>query len=101
LGERGASVVVQVLDKADRAVADIRVILLADPADLGDDARGSWLHPRAFRQRGVTSRLGNIRFTGVPPGRIIARIKAADGTAEQRAVVSSGQELQITLRKLW
>ena len=92
---------VQVLDKADRAVADIRVILLADPAGLGAEARGSWLHPRAFRQRGVTSRLGNIRFTGVPPGRIIARIKTADGAAEQRAVVSAGQELQITLRKLW
>ena len=63
------------------------------------DARGSWLHHRAFRQQRVTSRLGNVRFTGVPPGRIIARIKAADGTThtEQRALVASNQELQITL----
>ena len=34
-------------------------------------------------------------------GRIIARIKTADGTTEQRAVVSSGQELDIALRMLW
>jgi hypothetical protein len=89
------------LDKADLAVSGVKVMLLADPAGLGANTRGSWLHHQAFRQQGVTSRLRNIRFTGVPPGRIIARIKAADGTAEQRAVVSSGQELQITLRKLW
>lgn len=101
LGERGAVVVVHVLDKADTAASDVRVMLLADPAGVGADARGSWLHHRAFRQRGFTSRMGNVRFTGVPPGRIIARIKTADGTTEQRAVVSSGQELQVTLRMLW
>lgn len=101
LGERGAVVVVHVLDKADTAASDVRVMLLADPSGVGDDARGSWLHHRAFRQRGFTSRLGNVRFTGVPPGRIIARIKTVDGTTEQRAVVSSGQELNITLRILW
>ena len=74
--------------------------LLADPAGLGAESRGSWLHPRAFRQQGVTSRLGNLRFRGVPPGRIIVRVKAARGTAEQRVVVSEGQELRITLRIL-
>ncbi|MDE2962658.1 MAG: carboxypeptidase-like regulatory domain-containing protein [Acidobacteriota bacterium] len=101
LGERGAVVVVNVLDKADTAVSDVRVMLLADPAGVGADARGSWLHHRAFRQKGFTSNMGNVRFTGVPPGRIIARIKTADGATEQRAVVSSGQELDITLRMLW
>ena len=101
LAKRGAVVVVQVLDKADTAASDVRVILLADPAGVDADARGSWLHHRAFRQRGFTSSMGNVRFTGVPPGRIIARIKTADGTTEQRAVVSSGQELQVTLRMLW
>ena len=98
LGERGAVVVVQVLDTADRAVADVGVILLADPAGVGADARGSWLHHRAFRQNGFTSSMGNVRFSGVPPGRIIARINTADGVTEQRAVVSSGQELDVTLR---
>ena len=101
LGERGAVVVVQVLDKADMAASDVRVVLLADPAGLGTDTRGSWLHHRAFRQRGLTSSLGNVRFTGVPPGRIITRIKTADGTTQQRSVVTSGQELRVTLRMLW
>ena len=102
LGDRGATVVVQVLDSADRAVSDVTVLLLADPAGRGNDTQGSWLHPRDFRRQGVTSQLGNIRFTGVPPGRIIARVKTADSNnstaGEQRAVVSSGQELRITLR---
>ena len=49
----------------------------------------------------MTSRLGNVRFRGVPPGRIIVRVKASGGATEQRAVVSSGQEIQITLRMLW
>ena len=101
LGDKGGTVVVNVADKADSAVSGMTVMLLADPAGLGADTRGSWLHHRAFRQRGVTSSLGNVRFAGVPPGRIIARIKTADGTAEQRIVVTSGQELRITLRKLW
>ena len=79
LGAQGASVVVQVLDKADVAVSGVTVMLLADPAGLGSDTRGSWLHHRAFRRRELTSSLGNVRFTGVPPGRIITRIKTADG----------------------
>ena len=92
--------VVEVLGKADSPVPDAAVTLLADPAGLGAKDRGSGLHPRAFRQRGVTSRLGNVRFRGVPPGRIIVRVKAARGTVEQRAVVSAGQELRLTLRIL-
>lgn len=104
LRERGASVVVHVLDSADMAVSGVTVTLLADPAGLGNDTRGSWLHFRGFRQQGVTSRLGNVRFTGVPPGRIIVRVKTADSnnstSAEQRAVVSAGQEHQVTLRIL-
>ncbi len=100
LDKRGAGVVVQVLDKTDRVVGDAAVTLLADPAGLGSKARGSWLYPRAFRQRGITSRLGNVRFRGVPPGRIIVRVKTARGAAEQRAVVSAGQELRVTLRIL-
>ena len=100
LDKRGASVVVQVLDKEDRAVGDAAVTLLADPAGLGAEARGSWLHPKAFRQRGVTSLLGNVRFRGVPPGRIIVRVKTVDSATEQRAVVSEGQELRVTLRML-
>ena len=66
LGERGAVVVVSVLDKSDTAASDVGVMLLADPAGVRADARGSWLHHRAFRQKGFTSSMGNVRFTGVP-----------------------------------
>jgi len=100
LGERGGSVVVQVLDEFDSPVPDAAVTLLADPAGLDVGARGSWLHHRAFRQRAITSRLGNARFQGVPPGRIIVRVKASRGAAKQRAVVSPGEELRLTIRIL-
>ena len=100
LTQRAGGIVVRVLEKTDLTVADATVTVLADPAGMDPKARGSWLHPRAFRQRGVTSPLGNVRFSGVPPGRIIVRVKTVDGTAEQRAVVSGGEELQMTLRIL-
>ena len=99
LGEPEATVV-ELLDKSDPPVTGVAVILLADPAGLGPGTRGSWLHYRAFRQRGVTSSLGNARFTGVPPGRIIVRVKTASSSTEQRAVVTSDQELRVTLRIL-
>ena len=101
LGEPEATVVVELLDKSDPPVTGVAVILLADPAGLGPGTRGSWLHYRAFRQRGVTSSLGNARFTGVPPGRIIVRVKTASSSTEQRAVVTSDQELRVTLRILF
>ena len=100
LVERGASVVVQVLGKSDQAVSGAGLLLLADPTGLGTEARGSWLHHRAYRQRGTTSSLGNFRFRGVPPGRIIVISKVSGRTTEQRAVVSAGQELRMTLRSL-
>ena len=71
--------------------------LLADPTGLESENRGSWLHPRTFRQPGVASPLGNVRFRGVPTGRIIVCVKTADSAADQRAVVSGGQELGVTL----
>lgn len=100
LDKRGASVVVQVLEKEERAVRHAAVTLLADPAGLGAEARGSWPCPQAFRKHGVTSRLGNVRFRGVPPGRIIVRVKTVDSATEERAVMSEGQELRLTLRIL-
>lgn len=100
LGERGASVLVQVLDEFDSPVPDAASTLLADPAGLGTETRGSWLHHRAFRQRAITSRLGNVRFRGVPPGRIIVRVKTSRRIAKQRAVVSPGEELRLTIRML-
>ena len=76
---------------------DAWVTLLAAPAWLPDAARGSWLHHRAFRQRAVASALGNGRFTGVPPGRIIVRVKTPTDSVEQREVAVSNQELRLSL----
>ena len=63
LGERGAGVVVRVLDKADLAVSGVKVMLLP--------TRLAWVPAREDRgciislsQAGVTSRLGNVRFSG-------------------------------------
>ena len=97
LGERGATVVVGLVDKAGNPVSGAGVLLLADPAGLASEARGSWLHHRAFRQRAVTSSLGNVRFIGVPPGHIILRVKTADAALEHRGTAVSDEELQVSL----
>ena len=97
LGEPGATVVVELLDKTGDPAPDTWVTLLADPAGLTAESRGSWLHPRAFHQRAVTSPLGNARFTGVPPGRVIVRVKTPTDSTEQRAVAVSNQELRLSL----
>ena len=97
LGKPGATVVVGLVDKAGNPVAGAGVMLLADPAGLPAEARGSWLHHRAFRQRAVTSSLGNVRFTGVPPGHIIVRVKTADAALEHRGTAVSDEELQVSL----
>ena len=97
LGKPGATVVVGLVDKAGNPVSGAGVMLLADPAGLPAEARGSWLHHRAFRQRAVTSSLGNVRFTGVPPGHIIVRVKTADAALEHRGTAVSNQELQVSL----
>ena len=97
LGQPGATVVVGLIDKAGNPVPNAGVMLLADPAGLSAESRGSWLHHRAFRQRAVTSALGNARFTGVPPGRIIVRVKTASDAGEQRGTAVSNQELRVDL----
>lgn len=99
LGEPGARVVVELVDKDDSPVPNAAVLLLADPAGLPAAAKDSWLHHRAFRQRTVTSVLGNANFSGVPPGRIIVRVKTPTSTIEHRGVAVSNQELQIPLTR--
>ena len=97
LGKPGATVVVELRDKAGGPVAGIEVRLIADPAGYLAEARDSWLHPLAFRQRAVTSAQGNAWFTAVPPGRIIVRVKTPSAT-EQQGVAVSNRELRLTLR---
>ncbi len=96
-GQPDATVVVGLVDKVGNAVSGAGILLLADPAGLPADSRGSWLHHRAFRQRAMTSSLGNARFTGVPPGRIIVPVKTASDTLEHRATAVSNEELRVDL----
>ena len=84
LGEPEATAVVELEDKGREGVPDTGVMLVADPAGYPAEARGSWLHPLGFRQIAVTSAQGNARFTGVPPGRIIVRVKSSDGASQQQ-----------------
>lgn len=99
LGDRGATVVVELLDAHGISpIPDTWVTLLADPDALAAEDRDSWLHHRAFRQRAVTSALGHSRFTGVPPGRVLVRVKTEDGIAQEWTDAVSDQEHRITLR---
>lgn len=43
-------------------------------------------HGRRYYRRERTSSLGNARFTGVPPGRVIVRVKTPTDSTEQRAI---------------
>ena len=97
LGEPGARVMVGLVDKDDSPVPNASVVLLADPAGILAKAKDSWLHQRAFRQRAVTSALGNASFSGVPPGRVIVRVKTLTSAIEHRSVVVANQELRIFL----
>ena len=97
LWKPGATVVVELRDKAGEPVADAEVKLIADPAGYPAEARGSWLHPLAFRQWAVTSALGHARFTGVPAGRIIVRVKTSTSATQQQGIAVSNQELRVSL----
>lgn len=90
LTEPGSVVVVTVRDNFGATVRGAAVTLIADPATYPSTARGSWLFPRGFRQRAVTSSLGHVRFSGVPPGRILVRARTDEGQARTITSVSSG-----------
>lgn len=96
----GATVVASLLDGDNTPVRGAVVTLIADPAGRSPEAHGSWLHHRSFRQRKTTSSLGNVRFSGVPAGRIIIRTKGRLSEVEERTSVIEGQELRLELRVL-
>lgn len=98
LRDFGAVVVTSLLGGDNAPVRGAVVTLIADPAGRSPEAHGSWLHHRSFRQRKTTSSLGNVRFSGVPPGRIIIRTKGGLREVEERTSVSEGQELRVVLR---
>ncbi len=97
LTEPEAVVVVTVRDRIGAAVRGAAVTLFADPANYPQTARGSWLLPRGFRQRAMTSSMGNVRFSGVHPGRVLVRAETDEGKSETIATVVGGVELPLTL----
>ena len=58
LGKPGATVVVELRDKAGEPVPDASVMLIADPAGFPTEARGSWLHPLGLSAEGGDFRPG-------------------------------------------
>ena len=97
LGEKGATVVVEVNDKAGDPLEGVEVVLFADPANFAQSAHGSWLFPMGFRKRLETSGSGTARFTGVPPGKVAVRAKTGDSSLQGAATAASNQEVSITL----
>ncbi|MXY67480.1 MAG: carboxypeptidase regulatory-like domain-containing protein [Acidobacteriia bacterium] len=98
LRNSGATVVASLRGADDEPSGGVAVTLIADPAGRAPEEHGSWLHYRSFGQRTTTSPLGTVRFTGVPPGRIIVRAKGRLGEVEERASVIEGQQLRLDLR---
>lgn len=92
-----AVVVVTVRDKIGAAVRGATVTLFADPANYPQKARGSWLLPRGFRQSARTSPMGNVRFSGVHPGRVLVKTETNEGTAGTIATVVGGAVFSLTL----
>lgn len=97
LAEEGGTVLVRVLDPSGAPVTDIQVVLLADPGGFRTDERGSILLSRAFNQQDSTSRFGNVRFNGVPPGRIRLHAMSPAGQAWTETRVDEKQILEIVL----
>jgi len=97
LGEKGATVVVDVTDKEGDPLKGVEVVLFADSANFAQSARGSWLFPMGFRKRVETSESGTARFTGVPPGKVVVRAKTSVSSLQGVATAASNQEVSITL----
>ena len=100
LRDSGATVVARLRDRDGAPVRGVAVLLLADPESRATETRGSWLHHRSYRQLKRTSALGNVRFSGVPPGRVIVRARGLLSAIEERASVSEGQELRLEMQVL-
>ena len=97
LGEAGGIVVIQVVDDAGVGVSGAQVILLADPSGYRSRERGSLLHNRGFRQVNRTSQFGNVRFSGVPSGRIFIHARLGTREVQSLAQVDEAERLRIIL----
>ena len=100
LRDPGATVVARLRDRDGAPASGVAVLLLADPAGRAAETSGSWLHHRSYRQLKRTSHLGSVRFSGVPPGRVIVRARGLSSAIEERASVFEGQELRLEMQVL-
>lgn len=97
LEDPGGTVVVELVNEDGLPVSGVEVLLFADTAAWPQDAEGSWLHHNSFEQRGTASEHGNVRFSGVPPGRIAVEVKTKDGRVTEELTAVANQETKVTL----
>lgn len=97
LSDPVSTVIVTIADKNGSPVPEAEVVLLADPSRIPTESLESWIHDRSFAQDGLTSRQGNVRFAGVPPGHITVQAKTTTGVVEKEFDVLARQEHRITL----
>jgi len=98
LSEPVAVVIIKVVDKLGEPISGAEVSVVADSSGMPAAAGESWILHEAFQKHGYTSSQGNLRFSGVPPGRILVVAKTLQGTVEQSSTAQALQELRITLR---
>ena len=97
LGSQGGTVLVQVLDLGSAPVGGAEVVLLADPAGYAAGEHGSLVHGRAYTQHLQSSPFGNVRFAGVPPGRIRLHAWTSSGESKREERVGEGEVLRFTM----
>lgn len=97
LGPHGATVLVQVLDLGSIPVSGAEVVVLADPAGYEAGEHESLLHGRAYAQQQQSSTFGNVRFAGVPPGRIRIHAWTPSGESKREERVGEGESLRVTM----
>ena len=93
LSEKGGSVRVRITSASGEAISNGSVLLLASTARLEPISPDSWRHHRRFRQRVTNLSTGIPELSGVPSGAIIVPVRIPSGFIEERAVVSSGEEV--------
>lgn len=97
LGTQGGTVLVQVIDLGGTPVGGADVVLLADPAGYEAGEHGSLVHGRAYTQQSRSSTFGNVRFAGVPPGRVRIHAWTPSGESKREERVGEGETLRVTV----
>lgn len=97
MGSQGATVLVQVLDLGSTPVSGADVAVLADPAGYGEGEHESLLHGRAYAQQQQSSTFGNVRFAGVPPGRIRIHAWTPGAESKREERVGEGETLRVAV----